>query len=147
MTSITSSTTNAPPRPVAGVAIPDSKLAREITELVWDTASPLLFNHSRPVFYRSALTGVRRGLKFDAKPLHTGTMFHDMGLTPQYSSADERFEVDGAKAARISIVSGERGAAHVERDIRGTAPTFFTEQGNWDMDTKPGMSAQAGADV
>jgi hypothetical protein len=147
MTSITTGATNPPPRPVAGVAIPDSSLAWEITELARDTASPLLFNHSRRVFYRSALTGVRRGLKFDAKPLYTGTMFHDMGLTPQYSSADERFEVDGANAARFSAVSGERGAAHVERDIRGTAPTFFTEQGNWDMDTKPGMSAQAGADV
>jgi hypothetical protein len=101
MSSITSSTTNAPPRPVAGVAIPDSKLAREIAELVRDTASPLLFNPSRRVFYRSALTGVRRGLKFDAKPLYTGTMFHDMGLTPQCSSADERFEMDGANAARF----------------------------------------------
>ena len=47
----------------------------------------------------------------------------------------------------FSTVPGERGAAHGERDIRGTALTFFTEQGNWDMDTKPDMSAQAGADV
>jgi len=27
-------------------------------------------------------------------------MFHDMGLTPKHASADERFEVDGANAAR-----------------------------------------------
>ncbi|WP_274379323.1 hypothetical protein [Teichococcus vastitatis] len=27
-------------------------------------------------------------------------MFHDMGLTAQHSSAHERFEVDGANAAR-----------------------------------------------
>ena len=106
MISTTSSATNAPPRPVAGVAIPDSKLAREITELVQDTASPLLFNHSRRVFHWSALTGVRRGLKFDAEPLYTGTMFQDMGLTPQYSSTDERFEADGANAARTSTKPG-----------------------------------------
>ena len=79
MTSITSSATNASPRPVAGIAIPDGRLAREITELVRDTASPLLFNHSRRVLHWSALTGVRHGLKFDAEPLCTGTMFHDMG--------------------------------------------------------------------
>jgi hypothetical protein len=47
-----------------------------------------------------ALTGVRRGLKFDADLLYAGAMFHDMGLTPRYSSPNERFEVDSANAAR-----------------------------------------------
>jgi hypothetical protein len=32
--------------------------------------------------------------------LYAGAMFHDMGLTPQHSSPYERFEVDGANAAR-----------------------------------------------
>jgi hypothetical protein len=147
MTSITPGVTNAPLRPVAGVAIPDSSPAREITELVRDTASPPLFNHSRRVLDWSALAGVRRGLKFDAEPPCTGTMFHNMEFTPEDSSADERFEVNGANAARFSTASGERGAAHVGRDIRGTAPTFFTEQGNWDMDTKPGVSPRVAAEV
>src|SRR5712691_3871707 len=40
---------------VQGVGIPDSKLAREITELVRDTASPLLFHHSSRVYYFGAL--------------------------------------------------------------------------------------------
>jgi hypothetical protein len=31
---------------IAGLMIPDSKLAREITELVTDTEPPLLFHHS-----------------------------------------------------------------------------------------------------
>ena len=35
--------------------------------------------------------------------------------------------------ARFSTVSGERGAADAERDIRGFALKFYTEQGNWDM--------------
>jgi hypothetical protein len=147
MTSITSSATNVPPRPVIGVAISDSRLAREITEHIGDTASPLLLNHSPRVLHWSALTGVWRGLKFDAAPLYSGSRFHDVGSTPQYSSADERFEVDGANAERFSTVSGERGAAHAERDICGTAPTFFTEQGNWDTDTKFSMSPQAVSDV
>ena len=34
---------------LAGIRIPDSKLAREITELVRDTESPLLFHHSSRV--------------------------------------------------------------------------------------------------
>ena len=83
-----------------GIKIPDSQLAREITEVVRDTASPLLFHHSSRVYYFAALAGRQRGLKFDAELLYCGCMFHDMGLTHQHSSACERFEVDGANAAR-----------------------------------------------
>ena len=35
--------------------------------------------------------------------------------------------------ARFSIVAGERGAADAERDIRGFAIKFYTEEGNWDL--------------
>lgn len=34
---------------------------------------------------------------------------------------------------RFSTVAGERGAADAERDIRGFAVRFYTEQGNWDV--------------
>jgi len=34
---------------------------------------------------------------------------------------------------RFSTVAGERGAADAERDIRGFALKFYTEQGNWDL--------------
>jgi hypothetical protein len=46
-----------------GVRIPDSKLAREITELVRYTEPPLLFHHSSRVYYCGALAGKRRGLR------------------------------------------------------------------------------------
>src|SRR3981081_2687841 len=85
---------------VEGVAIPDSKLARAITELVRDTESPLLFHHSSRVYYFGALAGNHRGLRFDPELLYTGAMFHDMGLPHKHGSAHERFEVDGANAAR-----------------------------------------------
>lgn len=35
--------------------------------------------------------------------------------------------------ARFSTVAGERGAADAERDVRGFALKFYTEEGNWDM--------------
>lgn len=35
--------------------------------------------------------------------------------------------------ARFSTVAGERGAADAERDIRGFAMKFYTEEGNWDL--------------
>lgn len=34
---------------------------------------------------------------------------------------------------RLSTVAGERGAADAERDIRGFAIKFYTEEGNWDL--------------
>ena len=34
---------------------------------------------------------------------------------------------------RFSTVAGERGAADAERDIRGFAVKFYTDQGNWDI--------------
>jgi hypothetical protein len=89
-----------PKSSIAGVAIPDSKLAREVTELIRDTEPPLLFHHSTRVYLFGALAGMRKELSFDSELLYIGAMFHDIGLTRAYSSADERFEVDGANAAR-----------------------------------------------
>ena len=34
---------------------------------------------------------------------------------------------------RFSTVAGERGAADAERDVRGFALKFYTEEGNWDI--------------
>src|ERR1700747_3020651 len=100
MTSVLSDTTNAKSRSLAGIVLPDSKLAREVTELVRDTEPPLLFHHSSRVYYWGALTGKRRGLRFDPELLYAGAMFHDMGLPRKHASALERCEVDGANVPR-----------------------------------------------
>jgi hypothetical protein len=113
MTLSPSATTTTASSPVAGVTIPDSKLAREVTELVRDTESPLLFHHSSRVYYWGALTGKRRGFRFDPELLYASAMFHDMGLTPKHASAHERFEVDSANAARDFL----RSHGIAERDI------------------------------
>jgi hypothetical protein len=113
MASVTSSASNATLSSPAGVAIPDSKLAREVTELVRDTESELLFHHSSRVYYWGSLTGEHRGFRFDPELLYAGAMFHDMGLTPAHASAHERFEVDGANAARDFL----RSHGIPERDI------------------------------
>src|ERR1700733_15872652 len=99
---------------LAEIRIPDSKLAREITELVRDTESPLLFHHSSRVYYWGALAGKRRRLRFDPELLYAGAMFHDMGLTRKHSSAQERFEVDGANAARDFLRSHSIAQADIE---------------------------------
>jgi hypothetical protein len=112
---------------IHGVDIPDSQLAREITELVRDQASPSLFHHSSRVFYFAALAGKHRGLKYDAELLYCGCMFHDMGLTHQHSSACERFEVDGANTARDFLKS--RGIDQQDIDTVWTAIALHTTPG------------------
>ena len=108
-------------------SMPDSKLCREITELVRDTESELLFNHSSRVYCFGALTGRRRGLQFDRELLYAGAMFHDMGLTQKHSSPGERFEVDGANAARDFLKA--RGIAPPKLDLVWTAIALHTTPG------------------
>ncbi|MEW2548633.1 HD domain-containing protein [Streptomyces sp. NPDC047002] len=85
---------------IAGVEIPDSALAREATQLVRDTADPLVYDHSRRVFLFGALRGAGQALAFDPELLYIGAMFHDLGLTEAYRTSTRRFELDGAEAAR-----------------------------------------------
>jgi HD superfamily phosphodiesterase len=112
---------------LAGIGVPDSKLARAITELVRDTETPLLFHHSSRVYYWGSLAGKRRGLSFDPELLYAGAMFHDMGLTHRHSSADERFEVDGANAARDFLRS--YGIGQQDIDTVWTAIALHTTPG------------------
>ena len=62
----------------------------------------------------------------------TFTVTHDI---TKYTKA-KIFSKIGKKTemfARFSTVAGERGAADAERDIRGFALKFYTEEGNWDL--------------
>jgi len=62
----------------------------------------------------------------------TFTVTHDV---IRYTKA-KIFSAVGKKTdlfARFSKVAGERGAADAERDIRGFALKFYTEEGNWDL--------------
>jgi hypothetical protein len=112
---------------VEGIRVPDTRLAREITQFVRDTESALLFNHSSRVYYWGALAGEHHGLKFDRELLYAGAMFHDIGLTPAHSSAHERFEVDGANAARDFLRGHGIGQADI--DTVWTAIALHTTPG------------------
>jgi hypothetical protein len=88
---------------IAGITIPDSALAREATEFVRDASTQLLFDHSRRVFLWAALRAEQLSVDYDAELLYVGAMFHDVGLLEGHRSADERFEIDGANAARAFL--------------------------------------------
>jgi HD superfamily phosphodiesterase len=84
----------------AGVAVPDTQLARDATELVRDTTTELVYHHSSRVYLFGSLQGRNRGLSFDPELLYMGAMFHDVGLNPEHRQSGRRFEVDSADAAR-----------------------------------------------
>jgi hypothetical protein len=88
---------------IAGVPLPDSALAREATEFVQEVSTRLLFDHSRRVFLWGSLQGQRLALDYDPELLYVGAMFHDVGLVEGHRSEHERFEIDGANAARAFL--------------------------------------------
>ncbi len=126
-------TANRTPAPVP---IPDSRLAREATELIRSVESELLYNHSLRVYAFGALQGARRALRYDPELLYIGAMFHDIGLVEGHRSAHDRFEVDGANAARRFLV---------EHGVTGDALRIV-----WDaiaLHTTPGIPQHKEAEV
>src|SRR4051812_38966647 len=95
----------------SAIVIPDSLLAKDATEIVRDYSTDLLFNHSIRVYLFAAEQGRQRKLRFDPELLYVAAAFHDFGLLKKYSSPDERFEVDGANAARQFL-----GAHNISED-------------------------------
>lgn len=98
---------------IAGVTIPDSKMAQEATDVVRDVADDLIYDHSRRVFLFASLRGQAQQLDYDPELVYIGAMFHDLGLTDKYRTTDQRFEIDAANVARDFLtehgVTGEAG--------------------------------------
>jgi hypothetical protein len=100
---------------MADILVPDSQLVREVTQLIRDTESELLFNHSTRVYLWGAMLGKRKSMTFDPELLYVAAMFHDIGLTPAYRKSELRFEVDGANAARDFLRSHHVDEADVAK--------------------------------
>jgi hypothetical protein len=87
---------------LAGIKVPDTVLVRDAIDLSRSASEPFLFNH----VMRSWLFGIL--LSEGAKPapdpelLAVSAVLHDLGLTDRYT-AENRFEVDGANAARAFL--------------------------------------------
>ena len=106
---------------IAGITVPDSALVRETTELVRRAADESLFNHSRRVFLFGMLKSAARGLEVDPELAYVGAMFHDLGLTDEYRTQDQRFEIDGAAAAVAESIADAYGADDPDGDVAGGA--------------------------
>jgi HD domain len=109
---------------IAGVRIPDSRIAREATELICDTTTPLIYHHSRRVFLFGALQSRWLGIEPDLELLYVAALFHDSGLVPPYRGTAQRFELDSADAAKSFLTTSGFSAA--EADVVWTAIALHT---------------------
>ena len=117
MTVVLSHAYEATASSIASVLIPDTKPASEITELLKDTEPPMLFHHSSRVYYWGALTGKRRGLRFDPELLYAGAMFHDMGRPAFAYARHERRRLDEPPIPRLRRYA--RGSCATARGSTG----------------------------
>jgi hypothetical protein len=87
---------------LAGVTVTDTSLVRDAIEMARSASEPYLFNH----VMRSWLFGILLSEGVEPAPdpelLAVSTVLHDLGLTDRHT-AEERFEVDGANAARAFL--------------------------------------------
>ena len=87
---------------LAGITVVDTSLVRDAIDLARSSSEPYLFNH----VMRSWLFGVLLSENMDPAPdpeiLAVSTVLHDLGLTDGHT-AEDRFEVDGANAARAFL--------------------------------------------
>ena len=108
------------------ILIPDSEICQKATRLVAEVSSKPLCNHCLRTFFFGALLGQRDRLKYDHELLYLGAVLHDLGLTEPFDG-EQRFEVDGADAARAFVV--EHGLPEEKAEIVWDAIALHTSIG------------------
>lgn len=106
--------------------IPDSEICKKATQLVAAVSPTFLCNHCMRTFLFGDLLGQRDGLKCDRELLYLGAVMHDLGLTDRFAES-QRFEVDGADAARAFVL--EHGLSDEKAEIVWDAIALHTSLG------------------
>jgi hypothetical protein len=109
---------------IAGVRIPDSRIAVNATQLILDSTTPLIYHHSRRVFLFGSLQSRWLGIEPDPELLYVAALFHDTGLVPPYRGTTQRFELDSADAAKSFLTTS--GYSEAEADVVWTAIALHT---------------------
>jgi len=87
------------PKSIAGIAIPDSAMAKEAASVA-AAEPPAIFNHSLRTFLFAELVARAQRIDHDVEAVYVASILHDTGLVPAFMSETERFEVDGANLSR-----------------------------------------------
>lgn len=103
---------------------PDTALAREALRWVRAVSPEVLFNHVMRSYRFAVLLLEREGTSYDQELLFIGCALHDLGLVERFTSATERFELDGADAALRFL--RERGMSRDRLDVVWDAIALHT---------------------
>jgi len=87
---------------LAEIKVVDTPLVHEAIELVRNSSEPYLFNHAMRSWCFGVVIAEGTEPAPDPELLSVSAVLHDLGLTDGYS-AQERFELDGANAARACL--------------------------------------------
>jgi len=116
---------------VAGAPVPDNqnvltagKRGPQLLQDVWYLEK--LAHFDREVIPERRMHAKGSGAFGDFTVTHDITKYTRAKIFSEIGKKTELF-------VRFSTVAGERGAADAERDIRGFAVKFYTEEGNWDL--------------
>src|SRR5271163_1551025 len=111
----------------AGIKVPDTALVRDAMDLSRSLLEPFLFNHVMRSWLFGIVLAESAGIAPDAELLAVAAILHDLGLTERYT-AENRFEVDGAYAARefmrIRGLSAEQAQVVSDAIALHTTPTL-----------------------
>ena len=108
-------------------SIPDSEIAKKATQLVAEVSPKFLYHHCVRSYLFGDILGKRDGIKYDRELLYLGAVLHDLGLTERFDRHEQRFEVDGADAARTFVL--EHGLSDEKAEIVWDAIALHTSIG------------------
>ncbi|GAB7045570.1 HD domain-containing protein [Catenuloplanes indicus] len=112
---------------VAGIRIPRTRTARETMAFAHETMPPVLINHVMRTYLFGAIQLRQTGTAFDEEVAFLGCLLHDLGLLERFWSPADRFEVDGADAAR-DFLAGQGVPAEIV-DVVWDAIALHTSAG------------------
>jgi hypothetical protein len=88
---------------IAGVTIPDTKVAREATEIARSSEPLEIYNHSLRTYLFAELIAKAKKISHDVEIVYVASILHDTGLSPIHMSPRHPFEVDGANVAKTLL--------------------------------------------
>jgi hypothetical protein len=124
------------PEVIAGLVVPETTAVAEASRLVQETTTPLIYQHSRRVYFFARMHAQRTGAQPDPELLYLASMFHDVGLGTPFSDVEQRFEVDGADHGRRFLLA--HGFPPSAADTVWTAIALHTT---------PGIPARMGPEI
>jgi hypothetical protein len=107
----------------AGIKVPDTALVRDAMDLSRSLSEPFLFNHVMRSWLFGIVLAESAVIAPDAELLAVAAILHDLGLTERYNG-ENRFEVDGANAAREFLK--ERGISAQQTQLVWDAIALHT---------------------